>query len=119
MARRLSAQRPPSARLVAENLGTDLQTPPRGGPRTFYASTQTPPNAPSSEEFRLKSKKVRKARWLGAFGRGRGRCKPPDPSGQPGHTRAADGAVHKKGPIFRLWRVIPRCSRGRQFPNRT
>jgi hypothetical protein len=54
-------QAPPSARLVAKNLGTDLQTPSRVGPRTFYASTQTPPNALCSGEFRVQPQEMGKS----------------------------------------------------------
>jgi hypothetical protein len=108
-----SAQTPPSARLVAKNLGTDLQTPSRVGPRTFYASTQTPPNAPGSAEFRLKSKKMRKTRRLAAFGRGR--FEPPDPSI---HARRPIGTADKKRPISSLWRDDSALLAGRQFPNR-
>ena len=49
---------PASELLVAQNLGTDLQTPSRVGPRTFCASTQTPPNGLGSEELRLNRKKA-------------------------------------------------------------
>src|SRR5215472_6232264 len=55
-----SARMASSELLVADNLGTDLQTPSRVGPRTFCASTQTPPKALGSEEFRLNGKKMPK-----------------------------------------------------------
>jgi hypothetical protein len=56
-----SAHVPPSARLVAKNLGTDVQTPSRVGPRTFYACTQTQSNALGSEELRAQAQKIRKS----------------------------------------------------------
>src|SRR6202007_1273555 len=98
MARRLSAQRPPSARLVAKNLGADLQTPSRVGPRTFCASTQTPPNAPSSEEFPLKSKKCENP--IGHLRLAGGRCERPEPSGQPGPCQGSRRNSSQEAPYF-------------------